>query len=144
MNEKGSEMKNIFAVFLIVAVALLTLGSHGKAAVELDVTKTLNIETTPLDVAVSLDGRWVFVLTDQGSLLIYSLEGELEDEVPVGKHVDDIEVGPEPDRLFLRSQKNKTVQILLLEFIQNFDNTDSPFKGRVDAPVEIAVFGDFQ
>lgn len=137
-------MKNIFAVFLIVAVALLTLGSHGKAAVELDVTKTLNIETTPLDVAVSLDGRWVFVLTDQGSLLIYSLEGELEDEVPVGKHVDDIEVGPEADRLFLRSQKNKTVQILLLEFIQNFDNTDSPFKGRVDAPVEIAVFGDFQ
>ena len=137
-------MKNILAVFLFVAVVLLTLGSHGKAAVELDVTKTLNIETTPLDVAVSLDGRWVFVLTDQGSLLIYSLEGELEDEVPVGKNVDEIEVGPEVDKLFLRSQKNKTVQILLLEFIQNFDNTDSPFKGRVDAPVEIAVFGDFQ
>ena len=137
-------MKNILAVFLFVAVGLLTSGSHGKAAVELDVTKTLNIETTPLDVAVSLDGRWVFVLTDQGSLLIYSLEGELEDEVPVGKNVDEIEVGPEVDKLFLRSQKNKTVQILLLEFIQNFDNTDSPFKGRVDAPVEIAVFGDFQ
>ena len=137
-------MKNRSVVLLLIPVILLSLSSQIHGAVEWDVTKTLNIEKTPLDVAVSLDGSWVFVLTDKGSLLIYSREGELEDEVPVGKHVDDIEVGPEADRLFLRSQKNKTVQILLLEFIQDFDNTGSPFKGRVDAAVEIAVFSDFQ
>ena len=67
-----------------------------------------------------------------------------EDEVSVGKHIDGIEVGPEEDILLLSSRKNKTVQILLLAFIQNFDISNSPFKGRVNAPVEIAVFGDFQ
>ena len=100
--------------------------------------------TTPLDVAVSVNGRWVFVLTQQGSILIYSGDGKLEDEVSVGKHIDGIEVGPEEDILLLSSRKNKTVQILLLAFIQNFDISNSPFKGRVDAPVEIAVFSDFQ
>ena len=137
-------MNNKLAAVLLVPVVLFSLCIPAQAAVEWDVTKTLNIGKKPLDVAVSLDGRWIFVLVEKGNLLIYSREGELEDEVPVGKHVDDIEVGPEADRLFLRSKKNKTVEILLLEFIQNFENTNSPFKGRADAPVEIAVFGDFQ
>jgi hypothetical protein len=144
INKKGSEMNNKLAALLLVPVVLLTLCSNGEAAVEWDVIKTLNIERTPLDVAVSLDGRWVFVLTQQGSILIYSGDGKLEDEVSVGKHIDGIEVGPEEDILLLSSRKNKTVQILLLAFIQNFDISNSPFKGRVDAPVEIAVFGDFQ
>lgn len=137
-------MNNKLAALLLVPVVLLTLCSHGEAAVEWDVTKTLNIKKTPLDVAVSVNGRWVFVLTQQGSILIYSVDGKLEDEVSVGKHIDGIEVGPEEDILLLSSRKNKTVQILLLAFIQNFDISNSPFKGRVDAPVEIAVFGDFQ
>jgi hypothetical protein len=108
------------------------------------VKKTLKIEKTPVDVAVSLNGRWVFVLTAQGSILIYSRDGRLEDEITVGNHVDGIKVGPEQDILLLTSRKNKTVQILLLEFIQNFDISNAPFKGRADAPVEIAVFSDFQ
>lgn len=137
-------MRNKLAALLLVPVVFLTLCSHGEAAVEWDVTKTLNIKKTPLDVAVSVNGRWVFVLTQEGSILIYSGDGKLEDEVSVGKHIDGIEVGPEEDILLLSSRKNKTVQILLLAFIQNFDISNSPFKGRVDAPVEIAVFGDFQ
>ena len=137
-------MNNKLAALLLVPVVLLTLCSHGEAAVEWDVTKTLNIEKTPLDVAVSVNGRWIFVLTQKGNILIYSGDGKLEDEVPVGKHVDDIEVGPEVDRLFLSSQKSKTVQILVLEFIQNFDVSNSPFKGPADAVVTIAVFSDFQ
>ena len=137
-------MNNKLAAILLIPVILLTLCSHGEAAVEWDITKTLNIKKPILDVAVSVNGRWVFVLTQQGSILIYSGDGKLEDEVSVGKHVDGIEVGPEEDILLLSSRKNKTVQILVLAFIQNFDITNSPFKGRVDAPVEIAVFGDFQ
>ena len=105
-------MNNKLAALLLVPVVLLTLCSHGEAAVEWDVTKTLNIEKTPLDIAVSVNGRWIFVLTQQGSILIYSGDGKLEDEVSVGKQVDGIEVGPEEDILLLSSRKNKTVQIL--------------------------------
>lgn len=137
-------MNNKIAALLLIPAILLTLCPLGKAEVEWDVKKTLNIEKTPLDVAVSVNGRWVFVLTDQGSVIIYSGDGELEDEITVGKHVDGIKVGPEEDILLLSSGKNKTVQILLLDFIQNIDISNSPFKGEVEAPVQIAVFGDFQ
>jgi hypothetical protein len=108
------------------------------------VKKTLKIEKTPVDVAVSLNGRWVFVLTAQGSILIYSGDGRLEDEITVGNHVDGIKVGPEQDILLLTSRKNKTVEILVLDFIQNIDVSNSPFKGPADAVVTIAVFSDFQ
>ena len=137
-------MKTRLVVFLLVSVILLTFCPQSSALVDWDVKKTLKIEKTPVDVAVSLNGRWVFVLTAQGSILIYSGDGRLEDEITVGKHVDGIKVGPEQDILLLTSRKNKTVEILVLDFIQNIDVSNSPFKGPADAAVTIAVFSDFQ
>jgi len=132
------------AIFFLIAVIFLTLSSPVKGEVEWDVKKTLKLERPPVDLAVSLNGRYVFVLTDQGSILIYSGDGTLEDKISVGRQVDGIKVGPEEDVLLLTSKKNKTVQILLLEFIKDIDVANSPFKGPADAPVEIAVFSDFQ
>ena len=132
------------AVFLLIPVILLSLSSHIQGAVEWDVKQTLKLERPPLDVAVSLNGRWVFVLTDQGTILIYSGDAKLKDKISVGSHVDGLKVGPEEDILLLTSRKNKTVQILLLDFIQDIDISNSPSKGPADAPVEIAVFSDFQ
>ena len=137
-------MNNKLAALLFVPLVLLTLCSHGETAVEWDIAKTLKIEKTPLDVAVSVNGRWVYVLTEQGSIVIYSGEGKLEDEVAVGKQIDGIKAGPEEHILYLSSRKNKTVQILVLDFIQNINISNSPFKGRIDAPVQIVVFSDFQ
>ena len=137
-------MKTRRVVFLLVPVILLTLCPQSSGLVDWDVKKTLKIEKTPVDVAVSLNGRWVFVLTAQGSILIYSGDGRLEDEITVGKHVDGINVGPEQEILLLTSRENKTVEILVLDFIQNIDVSNSPFKGPTDAVVTIAVFSDFQ
>ena len=142
--QKELQMKTRLVVFLLVPVILLTLCPHSEAEVDWDVKKTLKIEKTPVDAAVSLNGRWVFVLTAQGSILIYSGDGRLEDEITVGNHVDGIKVGPEQDILLLTSRKNKTVEILVLDFIQNIDVSNSPFKGPADAAVTIAVFSDFQ
>jgi hypothetical protein len=143
-GQRGLQMKTRLVVFLLIPVILLTLCPASSALVDWDVKKTLKIEKTPVDVAVSLNGRWVFVLTAQGSILIYSGDGRLEDEIAVGKHVDGIKVGPEQDILLLSSRKNKTVEILVLDFIQNIDVSNSPFKGPADAAVTIAVFSDFQ
>jgi hypothetical protein len=137
-------MKTRLVVFLLIPVILLTLCPPSSALVDWDVKKTLKIEKTPVDVAVSLNGRWVFVLTAQGSILIYSGDGRLEDEITVGNHVDGIKVGPEQDILLLTSRQNKTVEILVLDFIQNLDVSNSPFKGPADAVVTVAVFSDFQ
>lgn len=141
---KGPRMNNRWAVFLLIAVVFLTLSSPVSGAVEWDVKKTLNLEGPPIDLAASLNGKYIYVLTDQGSIYIYSVEGKLEDKISVGSQVDGIKVGPWEDVILLTSKKNKQVQILLLDFIKDIDLSNSPFKGPADAPVEIAVFSDFQ
>lgn len=58
--------------------------------------------------------------------------------------MDQIRVAPKGDSLFLNSRENKTIQIVNLDFVVDIDVAGSPFKGREDAPVTIAVFNDFQ
>jgi len=137
-------MKNRSTVFLLVAMLFFTPCFSANGEVEWDVKKTFNLERPPLDLAASLNGKYIYVLTDQGSILIYSVEGKLEDKISVGKQVDGIKVGPWEDIILLTSKKKKEVQIVLLDFIKDIDLSNSPFKGPADAPVEIAVFSDFQ
>ncbi|MCG6983308.1 MAG: hypothetical protein LJE88_18050 [Deltaproteobacteria bacterium] len=137
-------MKNRSAVFLLTAILLLTLSAMANGAVEGEVKKTLNLESPPLDLAASLNGQYIYVLTAQKNILVYSVEGKLEGKIPVESQVDSIKVGPWEDVILLTSKKNKQVQILLLDFIKDIDLSHSPFKGPADAPVEIAVFSDFQ
>ena len=141
---EGVKMKNRSAVFLLIAVAFLTLSSPANGGVEWDVRETLNLESPPVDLAASLNGKYIYVLTSQGSILIYSVEGKLKDKISVGRQVDGLKVGPWEDVILLTSKKNKQVQIVLLDFIKDIDLSHSPFKGPADAPVEIAVFSDFQ
>ena len=137
-------MRNRSAVFLLIAVACLTLSSPVNGGVAWDVKETLSLESPPVDLAASLNGKYIYVLTSQGSILIYSVEGELKDKISVGRQVDGLKVGPWEDVILLTSKKNKQVQIVLLDFIKDIDLSHSPFKGPADAPVEIAVFSDFQ
>ena len=117
---------------------------YGYAEVEWNLHRTFKTQKTPLDVDVSIDGRWVFVLTAQGEILIYSSQGELKDTINVGDTIDEIKAGPREDILFLSSRKDSTVQLITLDFIQQITIKDSPYKGPADAPVAVAVFNDFQ
>ena len=114
------------------------------AAVEWGVQKKLQLEAPPVDVAVSLNDKWVFVLNDRGEVLVFSKDGSLKEKIQVGKHIDKITAGPRDNLLYLSSRKKKTVEIVELDFIQKIDTTGSPFKGPADAPVVIAVFTDFE
>ena len=127
------------SVLLIAAVFTPCL-----AAVEWSVQKKLQLEAPPLDVAVSLDDKWVFVLNDRGEVFVFSKDGSLKEKIQVGKHIDKITAGPRDNLLYLSSRKKKTVEIVELDFIQNINTAGSPYKGPVDAPVVIAVFTDFE
>ena len=137
-------MKNKGFICLLALLIILGLCSQGIATVEWNIPKTFNLETPPLDVAISRNGTWIFVLTDQGEILIYSSKGSLHDKISIGNHVDQIKAGPIDELLILKSRENKTVQILTLDFIKTIDTSGSPFKGPEDAPVVIAVFSEFQ
>ena len=95
-------------------------------------------------MAISRNGSWIFVLTDQGKILIYSSKGSLDSTIDIGNHVDQIKAGPVDELLIVKSSKNKTVQLLALDFVKTIDISGAPFKGPADAPVVIAVFSEFQ
>ena len=137
-------MKRKYIVCLSVILIIMGLSTQGTAFVEWNIHKTLKLDTPPLDMAVSKNGNLIFVLTRSGKILIYSSDGKLKDKIEVGNHIDQIRSGPGEEWLFLSSRKNKTVEILHVDFIQHIDISGSPFKGVENAPVAIAVFSDFQ
>jgi hypothetical protein len=134
--------------WIMVVFSVLVLGAFGGGAasdtVEWSVYRTLQLDETPLDVLITPDGRRIFVLTNQGEILVYSSTTNIEATLKVGKHVDQIELGPGEDTLILKSGKDKTIQIVALDFIQNVNISGSPFKGPENAAIVIAAFDDFQ
>ena len=138
--------KKIRSIVLLTLVIVLGAAVNGFAAgsVEWNILKTLQLEATPIDVAITPDGRRIFVLTEQGEIVIYSATQNIEGKIEVGKHVDHLKLGPGGDTLILTSGRNKTVQIATVDFIQKINVSGAPFKGPEDAAVVIAVFDDFQ
>jgi hypothetical protein len=132
------------AVIPMTLFLLLAWISYSPAEVEWDVQRTLKIKGKSRDVAMSLNGKWIFVLTEKGEILIYSADGKLSDRISVGNSIDGIKVGSREDILLLTSKKDSTVKIVSLDFIQSINVSGSPFKGSVGAPVAVAVFTDFQ
>jgi hypothetical protein len=143
--EKGEKfMKRRLAIFLVTLFLLFSWIASSPATVEWDVAGTLNLKEKPRDAAIALNGKYIFVLTEKGEILIYSSGGNLEGTISVGRDVEGIKVGPREDILLLTSGKDKKVQIITLDFIQEINVSGSPFKGNADAPVVIAAFNDFQ
>jgi DNA-binding beta-propeller fold protein YncE len=137
-------MKKICVIIPMMVIFFAAFYTQSFAAVESNVILTLDLESPPLDVAVSPDGEKLYILTDNGNILIYSAKGKLTDTLRVDKDIDGIRISRSGDVLFLSSQKSKQVQVVLLDFIQSIDISGSPFKGPNDAPVVITVFSDFQ
>jgi len=140
---RPEKIKLILLLTMAFVMAALT-GSFASDNVEMNVYKTLQLEETPIDVAVSPDGMRIFVLTDRGEIVVYSSAANIEAKIDVGQYVDQIKLGPRGDSLILKSSKNKTVQIVSVDFVQKINTSGSPFKGPENAPVVIAVFDDFQ
>jgi DNA-binding beta-propeller fold protein YncE len=117
---------------IVVFTVLIVLGSitmsHAAASVEWNVQKTLQLESAPIDVAVSPDEKHIYVLNDLGQILIYSSAGSFLDKIDVGNQFDHIEVSPRGDHLILNSRKKKSVQVITLDFIEVINVSGSPFK----------------
>ena len=140
---KREKIKLVLVLAMAILIGALS-NSFASDNVEMNVYKTLQLEETPIDVAVSPDGRRIFVLTDRGEVVVYSSAAKIEARIDVGQQVDQIKLGPRGESLILKSSKNKTVQIVSVDFVQKINTSGSPFRGPENAPVVIAVFDDFQ
>ena len=136
-------MRFRYSVWLLIA-ALLTAAAPCTAEVEWSVQKDLKLDAAPLDVAASASGQWLFVLSANGQVTVFSSQGVVSDKFEVGQGVDGLATGPQEEILYLTNSKEATVKIVLVDFIRQINTEGSPFKGPKDAPVVLAVFTDFQ
>ena len=136
--------KRVKLCFVLIIAFFLLAVSPAYSAIEWNIQKTLKTDSAPLDVTVSQNGRSIFILTEEGNVLIYDREGTLTDTIKVGTHVDQIRIGPRDELLFATSRQNKSVEVIELDYIYTIDTAGSPFKGPQDAPVVLTVFSDFQ
>lgn len=129
--------------------ATIFLALPCQAGVDWEISNTLKTPTAPLDVAASLDGKWTFVLAEGGKLLVYSDKGGLEETITVDPAMDRIassglQAANIPDRVYLASSKNKTVQTITLDFSVPINIQGAPFLGPENGPVTVVVFSDFE
>lgn len=131
-----------FTMLLFFIMCLLPISVQAK--VDWEVAKAIQLDETPLDVAQTQGGNLTFLLTDQAKVLIYSADNKLVGTVPVDSSVTDIAISSKGDQLYLINSKRKTLQTIAINFIVDFNVSDSPFIGPAGARVVVAVFSDFQ
>jgi hypothetical protein len=111
---------------------------------EWTVTKELKLEASPLDVAPSADGQWIFILAP-GEILVYSVkEDKVVKHIPLDKAFDRVIHSARDNTLILSSQTGQALEIIQLEPVYRIDVSDLPFKGPERAPVTIVVFSEYQ
>jgi len=138
-------MRKATIVALVLCFGLAVRSAWSAASVEWEILKSFSLDQKPVDTVISMDDRWLFVLTDKGKVLVYSnKDGTQVDTLDVGAHIDRIGVGSRDNTLYLMSSSKQTVDAVRLDFVHNIRTDGSPFMGPADAPVVIAVFTDFQ
>ncbi|UCF87985.1 MAG: hypothetical protein JSV70_06035 [bacterium] len=140
---KNSSPVVIGVVFLVAVLFFRTAPLMADSFSILQERETA-LPASALDIAVSDDGQFTFVLTKAGEVAIYRGTGDLVQTLSVGEGFDSIEYSPAGNRLILGGTGRQQLKVLSLAFIYELDYAGSPFKGPAGAPVSIAVFNDFQ
>jgi hypothetical protein len=137
-------MRSIRDVCILIFVLLFSFSSMAMAEVEKGASKTFKLEAKPVDMTVSADGKYTFILAEGGNILIYDNAGALKDTLKVSESVVSIGTSPKGDFLLLADSKVNTLEVLNISFVVDIDISGLPFKGPADAPVVVAVFSDYQ
>lgn len=137
----------IFTTLLFVAGVVQTGFAASDASssnLDWETARQWELPQEPVDIAHSLDGKYVFILTKNNTVLVYTAQGQLEGSVPVDAGVNGIDIAPRAEMLYLIDGDKKTFTALSIDFIRKIDIGDSPVLGPEDAPVTISVFTDFE
>ena len=137
---------SVILLFLLspVSSVLATPQQQPSSTVEWNVETQWQLPENPIDIVHSLDGRYVFVLTSQHNVMVYTDQGVYEGSLPVDKGVNAIDISPYAEKLYVIDSEKKTFSTLTIDFVKAIDVQGSPFKGPENAPVTIAVFTDFE
>jgi len=140
MKEKRSWTK----IILMLLVFFFCLPLQAQSRVDWEEGANVKIDAVPIDIARSQEGGYTFILTEKGSVLIYTADGTQVGTIPVDPSVKDIAISHKGDQLYLISGEQKSLQTINISFIEEIDIIGSPFLGPANARVAVVVFSDFQ
>ena len=129
---------------LLVLLAAAGLANATPADVDWQILGSIDVDAEVRDMAISAEGRWVYVLTADNEIRIYSSGGKLKGAMPIDPGYDRIKAGPREDILLVSNRDAKNVQLVSVNPVHAFDLGDAPVKGPPEAPVTITVFSDFE
>jgi protein-disulfide isomerase len=137
-------MKKSILLGLSIFAYSLAIFHPSYAGVEWTPRKELSIGVVPLDIALTPDGQWLFVLAS-GEVLIYStVDGGIINRIPVDTAFDKISFSPVDNTLVVAGGSGKSVKLIQVEKVYKFSISRLPFRGAENAPVTITVFSDYQ
>jgi len=136
----------VIALLMILSLAVAGgLSAVFAATVEVRSDITLPLKGEGRAIALSANGKELFVLVAGGRINIYSNAGHLLGSIKVSASATDIAVSPDGSKLYVSEGTNKLVRVLTLDRIVKFDPAPASFvTGPSNAPVTIVVFNDFQ
>jgi len=135
-------MRSLLIACVIVLMGLV--GSGHAAQMEFQVRQTIPLGSKAVDMTTSSDGKYLFILLEGGVVDVYNLSGQRQDSIQVGAAADKIAASPDGSLLYLTDSTTNSLKIAEVSYLASIDITGSPYKGKADAPVVIAVYSDFQ
>lgn len=137
-------IKNRISYALLTVFLILAWISVSFASVDWSIRKEIPVKDKAKDVAASANGKYIYVLTEDNRILIYTVTGVFQDEINTGSQIGSIAAGPREDMLFLYNAGSSAVEILRIDFLKKINTTGSPYLGNPEATVIVAVFTDYQ
>lgn len=146
-------MKFLRNIALVASgIALLTLtstnastpASGSDGSLEWRTLTSMDLPAKALHFKRSLDGKYLFVLTEDHRVLVYDQRNTLQGSIPVDPGVTDLDIAPQGQLLYLIDTEKQLTTTLAIDFVVDIDTSNSAYKGNIDAPVTVVVFSDFQ
>ena len=129
---------------LIAILCIFSAIRPALAEIEWTEKKQLKLESPPVDVVTSPDGKWLIILT-QGEVLTYSIpEDKITDRMSVDKSFDKITYSVADGAIVISSRTGNLVKIIKMDVVHSFSLADIPIKGPDTATVTLVVFSDYQ
>lgn len=145
MNLIGKVLSLFFSFSLLAAGTVVGQISSGQDnRLEWQSQQSFPIEGKVVDMVHSLDGKYLFCLTEDGNVQVYNPQGQLQGTIPVGSGVTAIDIAPQGEMLYLIDNKGNKFEAVSVSFVVDVDITGSPMKGPADAPVTMVLFTDFE
>ena len=128
----------------LTCVSPLAIAATSGPALIAEKNISWKIPYKPLDFVQSVDGKTLYVLTENNRVLIYETSGKLKGSLQVDAGVTAIDTDARGENILLIDSEKNTFTSIAVDFIVDIDTTGSPFMGSANAPVTIAVFTDFE